>query len=216
MVSYARCPHGYPQDAFGSCPECNRVTAGEKHGEPVYSPEFVAEAMASLREGTFPYSGQPYPHGDTMCAGCHSCQPERFPNTSACASIGATFISLPVSAAVSPVPESEFPPSGLKSGGQISGAAVSPAEPPEACPECDGHGEVPVTPGQPGDGPMRCPRCELLDATHELLAACERMFTSPDTKDEPDDEPVMLPAAPGDLTFGMLRRARKAHYDASA
>jgi hypothetical protein len=35
------------------------------------------------------------------------------------------------------------------------------------CPECDGRGEVPATPGQPGDGPMPC-RCQSKDAAIPL------------------------------------------------
>lgn len=30
----------------------------------------------------------------------------------------------------------------------------------DGCPTCQGRGEVPATPGYPGDGPMPCPTCQ--------------------------------------------------------
>lgn len=49
------------------------------------------------------------------------------------------------------------------------------------CPECEGRGSVPATPGQPGDGPEPCPACsELTRCSEECWRsgwcdkACER------------------------------------------
>lgn len=42
------------------------------------------------------------------------------------------------------------------------------------CRECGGRGEIPATPGQPGDGPMPCPSCDGTRAQPSLFASLSR------------------------------------------
>lgn len=58
-------------------------------------------------------------------------------------------------------------------------------------------------------------RAELIAAFRPLVTACDREFTSEETAGEPDESPVLLPCddRPAHLTFGVIRRARRAIAD---
>ena len=60
------------------------------------------------------------------------------------------------------------------------------------CPVCDGRGEVPATLGQPGDGPMPCPRCSRSGARDFALEALIAYGLTAREWNQPDDEHTRL------------------------